>query len=137
VLFPVIVNGVWWERWRYDNLAHMKFFLLITATLFLASCAPKEVDRTATPRPQAREFSVTISDFQYTPPQIDVRLGDRVVLHITNQDNTAHAINLSEFGIQTSVGPGQTQTVEFTANQQVPPKPLCAHGETLFINVQS
>jgi len=111
--------------------------LLLALAFVLVSCSPTGGDKTTTASPATQEFSVTVANFQYTPSQIDVERGDRVVLSITNQDNTRHAINLPAFGIQTSVGPGQTQTVEFIANQQVPKQPLCGHGETLFINVQS
>jgi len=110
--------------------------LLLALTIVLVSCAQNGADKSTTVSPASKEFSVTIRSRQYTPAQIDVQRGDRVVLHVTNQDSSTHAINIPTFGVQTSVGPGQTQTVEFVASQQIPAQPLCGHGETLFINVQ-
>jgi len=110
--------------------------LLLAMIIVLVSCAQNEEDRATTASPPAKEFSVTVQNRQYTPAQIDVQRGDRAVLHVTNQDSGTHAINIPTFGVRTSVGAGQTQTIEFIASQQIPAQPLCGHGETLFINVQ-
>ena len=110
--------------------------LLLALAIVLVSCNSKGIDKTTTTSPATKEFSVTILNRQYTPAQIDVQKGDRVVLHVTNQDSSTHAINIPTFGVRSSVGAGQTQTIEFVASQPIPAQPLCGHGEILFINVQ-
>lgn len=110
--------------------------LPLAMAIVLVSCAQNGKTEQKTAAPASKEFSVTVQNRQYTPAQIDVQRGDRVVLRVTNKDSSTHAINIPTLGVRTSVGPGQTQTVEFIASQRIPAQPLCGHGETLFINVQ-
>ena len=116
----------------------MKHALLTASIFILSSCATNTPNKAAETTPRTVQFSAVISGYAYTPPQIDVQFGDHVVLSITNQDSVTHGISLPAFGVQAFVGPGQTQTVEFVANQLGAPETFCSsdHGESLLINVQ-
>ena len=84
-----------------------------------------------------REFKTTIKNFAYSPKDIDVNLGDSVIVDITNRDQVTHGISLPVFGVRTSVAPGATRRIEFVANKTGNPETFCStdHGEKLLINV--
>lgn len=86
-----------------------------------------------------KEFNRTISNFAYQPPSVDVDLGDRVVITITNTDDVTHGINLPAFGIAEFVQPGQDKRIEFVADKAGSPELFCSsdHGEKLLINVRA
>jgi len=84
-----------------------------------------------------KEFNTAIQNFQYNPQTINVNFGDRVRINIKNDDGVGHGISLPVFGVNTGVGPGQTKTIEFVANQRGNPETFCStdHGEKLLIQV--
>ena len=54
------------------------------------------------------------------PTKIEVNQGDRVVIHMTNIEQTTdelHGFGLLEYNINLVVDPGETKTVEFVANK--------------------
>lgn len=54
------------------------------------------------------------------PTKIEVNQGDRVVIHMTNIEQTTdelHGFGLLEYNINVVVDPGETKTVEFVANK--------------------
>jgi nitrous-oxide reductase len=56
----------------------------------------------------------------FTPDIIRVKKGDKVILHITNVEgsrDTTHGFTVAGHNIQTSLEPGETTTVEFTADK--------------------
>ena len=117
----------------------MKYLLMIGSTFLFASCASGG----GTPTSGATEgqtvaVSAVISNYAYTPAQVDVNLGDRVILTVQNNDSVSHGISLPTFGVREFVGPGQTQVVEFVADKAGTPETFCSgeHGEALIINVQ-
>lgn len=113
------------------------FALLLSACISSPTGTPQGSNSLQTEQ-RTVHYSVVISNYTYTPTQIDVKLGDRVVLSVTNQDSVTHGISLPTFGVQEFVGPGQTQTVEFVADQLGAPETFCSsdHGEKLLINIQ-
>lgn len=84
-----------------------------------------------------KQFSAVISGYAYSPVSIDVNLGDSVVVDITNRDRVTHGISLPSFGVNTSVAPGATKRIQFTADKIGSPETFCStdHGEKLRINV--
>jgi heme/copper-type cytochrome/quinol oxidase subunit 2 len=54
--------------------------------------------------------------FEFDPDTIVVNRGESVRLRITSEDVT-HGFGLSDFGIERTLPPSETQIVEFTANQ--------------------
>ncbi len=86
---------------------------------------------------------------RYKPAQINVKLGDRVVINLTNQDKIAHAVALPEFNATVPGGyvlPGKSVKLDFVATKTGttdaaacgspnPNLPADNHGEKLVINV--
>lgn len=56
----------------------------------------------------------------FEPNKIEVNLGDRVTIHLTNIEQTTdelHGFGLNEYNINVVVDPGETKTIEFVANK--------------------
>jgi nitrous-oxide reductase len=56
----------------------------------------------------------------YTPEHVEINAGDHVIWHFTNLETTrdaTHGFALSGYNINLSLEPGETQTIEFNANQ--------------------
>ncbi|GAB4580556.1 MAG: Sec-dependent nitrous-oxide reductase [Anaerolineales bacterium] len=56
----------------------------------------------------------------YTPEHVEVNAGDHVIWHMTSLETTrdaTHGFALSGYNINLSLEPGETQTIEFVANQ--------------------
>jgi len=103
-----------------------KISIILMLVLFIVACQPAQIG-------EVKAFSVTISDFTYTPSSITVNQGDTVRLTVTNNDQIGHGISFT--GVRESVQPGETKTIEFTATQSA--KTFCSdtHGEVLNIEV--
>lgn len=98
---------------------------------------------------KTKTFDVVMENNRYTPAQINVKLGDRVVINLTNKDKIAHAVELPQFNATIPGGhvqPGKTATLEFIAiktgsadaaacGSPDPNQPVDAHGETLIVTV--
>lgn len=65
---------------------------------------------------EVKEIEVTAKQWEFIPNPIRVNLGDRVILKITSID-VSHGFALPEFGISERLNPGNTVTVEFTADK--------------------
>jgi nitrous-oxide reductase len=66
------------------------------------------------------EIWMTAVRSHYTPDQIEIREGDEVTWHITNIDTSkdaTHGFALPAYNINLSLEPGETATMEFTADQ--------------------
>lgn len=63
-----------------------------------------------------KEFDMTAKNWAFSPAVITVKKGDHVKIKITSVDIT-HGFNLADFNIKVDLQPGQTQTVEFTADK--------------------
>jgi nitrous-oxide reductase len=56
----------------------------------------------------------------FEPNKIEVNQGDKVVVHITNIEQTTdelHGFGLNEYNINIVIDPGETKTVEFVADK--------------------
>lgn len=65
------------------------------------------------------EVFMTVIRSHFEPEHIRVKRGDRVILHITNLERTkdaTHGFALGPFNINASIEPGETVTMEFTAD---------------------
>ncbi len=66
------------------------------------------------------EIWMTAVRSHFTPDQIEIREGDEVTWHITNIDTSkdaTHGFALPGYNINLSLEPGETATMEFTADQ--------------------
>jgi nitrous-oxide reductase len=56
----------------------------------------------------------------FNPSKIEVNQGDLVTIHITNSEQTTdelHGFGLLEYNVNVVIDPGETKTIEFTANK--------------------
>ncbi|HJW83538.1 MAG TPA: Sec-dependent nitrous-oxide reductase [Anaerolineae bacterium] len=66
------------------------------------------------------EIWMTVIRSHYRPERIEIKKGDHVVWHLTSlerQRDATHGFALSGYNINLSLEPGETQTIEFDANQ--------------------
>ena len=118
-----------------------KYFLILLSffAIFIVGCASDSSTRGNVPPSSAdvKEFDAVIQNFRYSPESINVNFGDTVKINIKNNDGLTHGISLPAFGVNTGVGPGQTTTIQFVANQRGNPATFCStdHGEKLLINI--
>jgi len=66
------------------------------------------------------EVWMTAVRSHFRPDQIRVREGDRVIIHITNTEQTrdaTHGFAIADYNIQASIEPGETTTIEFVADK--------------------
>lgn len=77
---------------------------------------PPQEPKTSTPKPQVRTFSISARKFEFAPNALKVNKGDTVKISITSSD-VPHGFNLSAFGINKTITPGETATVEFVADK--------------------
>lgn len=66
------------------------------------------------------EVWMTAVRSHFRPDQIRVRQGDKVILHITNPEQTrdaTHGFAIADYNIQVSIEPGETTTIEFVADK--------------------
>lgn len=66
------------------------------------------------------EVWMTATRSRFTPHKIEVKKGDKVIIHITNIErakDATHGFAIQRYGINLSLEPGETQTVTFVADQ--------------------
>lgn len=62
------------------------------------------------------EIWMTVVRSHYTPEHVEVNQGDHVIWHLTNLERTrdaTHGFALSDYNINLSLEPGETETIEF------------------------
>jgi len=69
------------------------------------------------PTGQTKEFTMTARQWSFDPSQINVDLGDEVVIHIKSVDVT-HGFGLPDFGINENLEPGKEVIVKFLADKK-------------------
>lgn len=63
-----------------------------------------------------KEFTMTAKQWKFQPDTITVNRGDQVKLSITSVD-VEHGIAMPDFGISSTLNPGQTTEIEFVADK--------------------
>ena len=66
-----------------------------------------------------KEFTVTVQkdSWAFSPEEIDVERGDKVVLTVVNKDNYDHGIAIDAFGVSQRMPANETIHIEFIATQ--------------------
>lgn len=94
------------DRVRYSR----RFYLAIAVLAILLVPLP------ALGEPQTHHVSIDASQFEYSPPRLNVRRGDTVHVTLTASD-TVHGFYLDGFGIDERVEPGLSREFTFSANR--------------------
>jgi plastocyanin len=67
---------------------------------------------------ETKEITVTGREFVFTPSTITVNQGDNVVITFKNMGTVPHNLTIEELNLSTNtISPGQSDTLEFTADQ--------------------
>jgi cytochrome c oxidase subunit 2 len=84
----------------------MKRFLptLLLALPFVVAMVPAVADST-------RTIEITLSRYAFSPPQIEVGLGERVRLNVTSVD-AEHGFQVKELGLNVPIPAGRTVTLD-------------------------
>ncbi len=105
--------------------------IIAISSLAYAFVAPSLQPKLGQTTPQTREFTVVTStvDFNetqagiphdtFTPNQITVNQGDKVIMHFINTEDKPerHTFTLPAYNINVDLGMGQKQDITFTATQ--------------------
>ncbi len=69
---------------------------------------------------KTREITITAKkdQWRFDPEVIEVDRGDKVILHMVNEDNYDHGVAIDKFGISQRMGPNATTNIEFVATQE-------------------
>ncbi|MDP2708862.1 MAG: cupredoxin domain-containing protein [bacterium] len=105
-----------------------KIMLFVIALLFLAAGgiylfkAPKnnssdlKINQSQASADEIKEINLVGRQWSFEPAEIIVNQGDKVRLNLTSAD-VPHGLAIKEYGINQFIKPGETATVEFTADQ--------------------
>ncbi len=89
----------------------------VSLFLFLGRQKTTSLPNPSLPEGSLVEIEMEASQFRFDPPEIRVKLGDRVRLKIKSVD-VAHGISIPAFGVSEVLPPGETKTIEFVANKR-------------------
>jgi cytochrome c oxidase subunit 2 len=70
----------------------------------------------AQPAPRAKVIKISAKRFDYTPGNLTVKKGQRVVLELTSRD-VVMGLNLPDFNVRGDMIPGKVVRVEFTPDK--------------------
>ncbi len=66
--------------------------------------------------PQERTFRIEARQFAYSPSELQVNPGDKVILQLVSND-VVHGLYVDGYGVSVEADPGQTATLTFVANK--------------------
>ncbi|MEK7531815.1 MAG: cupredoxin domain-containing protein [Patescibacteria group bacterium] len=94
-------------------------FVLVGGGLVYQQFFVKEENKPVTTG-AVREFSVVAKkdEWKFEPDFIEVNRGDKIILHVRNEDKYDHGIAIDAFGISQRIPANQDITIEFVATQQ-------------------
>jgi cytochrome c oxidase subunit II len=92
--------------------SHLLLLLFILTGLVVAF-APLPVSSIT---PQERIFQIDARQFAYSPAELRVNAGDKVVIQLVSTD-VVHGLYVDGYDVSVEADPGQTKTLTFTANK--------------------
>jgi len=92
--------------------SHLLLLFFVMAGLAVAF-APLPVPSIA---PQERTFRVDAQQFTYSPSELKVNPGDKVIIQLVSTD-VVHGLYVDGYDISIEADPGQTKTLTFIANK--------------------
>jgi uncharacterized cupredoxin-like copper-binding protein len=81
------------------------FWLVVLVALLLAGCG------------SGNEITIRTDGMRFVQDEVHVKAGEAVTLHVVNTDGYAHAFDLDEFDIHTSLLANATFDAEFTPTE--------------------
>ena len=78
---------------------------------------PSETPSAVTPTGAVKNFTVSGTEFAFSPNTLTVNKGDTVNVTFTNDGTFPHNFTITELNVQSkTISPGESDTVTFTAN---------------------
>jgi plastocyanin len=126
---------------------YLIFSFVLCVTLF-AACTSSRSQDTATPAPTQetfvnptsvpegdqgmhdstmKEFSVDAQNYSFSPKMLEVNVGDKVVIHVTNKGGM-HDFVIKDLGVDVDTPSGKTTDVTFTADKAGTFEFICSVG---------
>jgi heme/copper-type cytochrome/quinol oxidase subunit 2 len=88
-------------------------FLFFMMAGLVTAFAPVPVPSIA---PQERTFQIDARRYAYSPSQLTVNPGDKVIIQLISND-VVHGLYIDGYGVSVEADPGQTATLTFIANK--------------------
>lgn len=92
--------------------SHLLLLFFVMAGLAVAFAPPPIPSIT----PQERTFRVDAQQFTYSPSELKVNPGDKVIIQLVSTD-VVHGLYVDGYNISVEADPGQTKTLTFIADQ--------------------
>ncbi len=114
IVVLVLIVGGWWMLRLQKNAP---------VTPSPEATQPASESATASSSPSAAmsettEIKVSGNEFAFLPAKLSVKKGQKVMISFQNTGKLPHNLTIDKLGIATkTIGAGQTDTVEFTADQ--------------------
>lgn len=90
----------------------------------------QEGNMAITPDDQVKIFTIPAKEFSFSPSEISVKKGDKVRIILQNTGTMTHDWVVDEFSVRTKIiKPGETDTVEFTADKTGEFEYYCSVGQ--------
>ncbi|OHA48281.1 MAG: hypothetical protein A2991_01280 [Candidatus Terrybacteria bacterium RIFCSPLOWO2_01_FULL_58_14] len=107
-----------WEN-KFIRILAFGGFLLVTGIIYQEFYRPPELAPVAASgRTVEIHMRVLENEWAWEPAELRVAPGDRVVLHIFNEDAYDHGFALEVFGINKRLFPKRETTIEFLASKE-------------------
>ena len=91
---------------------YLRLLLLAPAGLVVAF-APLPVPSIA---PQERTFQIEARQIAYSPSELQVNAGDKVIIQLVSTD-VVHGLYIDGYNVSVEADPGQSKTLTFTGNK--------------------
>jgi cytochrome c oxidase subunit 2 len=103
---------------KFSQILIFGFFLLITGIIYQNFYRPDEIGPIhATGNVLEINMRVLENQWTFEPDNIHIKPGDKVILHIFNEDSYDHGFAVEAFGVNRRLFPGRETTVEFVASK--------------------
>jgi len=117
-------------------MVQKRIWMLLTAallgTVVLSACGSGSAT--------SEELTVRASEFEFDPAAITLKIGEPVLVKITNTGSLQHTFTIPDLDVDVATPVGQTVTVEFTPEQSGTFELICAvpgHKEAGMIGTVS
>lgn len=110
IILVAIIGGYFLLRGSYQAPAP------VSAPTPAPGVSPDSVKEKNVSDSKAKEFTISGTEYSFSPSSITISAGDQVTISFKNTGRALHNLVVSQLGIGTrTIGAGQTDTIEFTA----------------------
>ncbi len=102
---------------KYVNFLIFAVFLIVSGVIYQKFYRPPEIGA-VTPSGHTVEINMRSleNQWKFEPGIVRVKKGDRVILHIYNEDTYDHGFAIEAFAVNSRLFPRRTTTIDFIAS---------------------